>query len=97
MIKRIISYFKAAPPTIVYSSIVPSGLIAHTEKGYFYVKGKKRFKFVSERAMKTWALPVINIKEEKMTGITIMGSLGLRDGTLAKDISDAIKSSISPS
>ena len=88
MIKKIISYFKEVPPTIVYSSIVPSGLIAHTEKGYFYVKGKKRFKFVSERAMNTWSLPVINIKEQYLAGITVMGSLGLRDGTLAKDISD---------
>ena len=67
---------------------VPSGLIAHTEKGYYYVKGKKRFKFVSERAMVTWGLPVITTLEEKLAGITIFGVLGLRDGTLAKDISD---------
>jgi hypothetical protein len=67
---------------------VPSGLIAQTEKGYYYIKGKKRFKLVSERAMQTWNLPVINTKEEKMAGIPVMGVLGLRDGTIAKDISD---------
>ena len=67
---------------------VPSGLIAHTEKGYYYIKGKKRFKFVSERAMITWGLPVITTLEEKLAGITIFGVLGLRDGTLVKDISD---------
>ena len=72
----------------VYNPIVPSGLIAHTEKGYFYIKGKKRFKFISERAMATWALPVIKTKEEKLTGFALMGTLGLRDGTVAKDISD---------
>jgi hypothetical protein len=73
---------------IKYSKIIPSGLIAYTEKGYFYVKGKKRFKFISERAMKTWSLPVIYIKETDLAGVTIMGTLGLRDGTLAKDVSD---------
>ena len=71
-----------------FSPNVPSGLIAHTEKGYFYIKGKKRFKFVSERAMVTWGLPVITTLEEKLAETTVFGVLGLRDGTLAKDISD---------
>ena len=75
-------------PNKIFSPLVPSGLIAHTEKGYFYIKGKKRFKFISERAMSTWLLPVIKTKEEKLAGIPSVGILGLRDGTLAKDISD---------
>lgn len=68
--------------------IPPSGLIAKTEKGYFYIKGKKKFKFISERAMKTWCLPIIETKEEKLAGFATAGVLGLRDGTVAKDISD---------
>jgi hypothetical protein len=72
-----------------FTPIVPSGLIALTEKGYFYIKGKKRFKFVSERAMSTWNLPIINTTEQKLAGITVMGTLGLRDGSLVKDISDS--------
>ena len=71
-----------------YSDLVPSGLIANTEKGYFYIKGKKRFKFVSERAMLSWNLSVINTIEEKMAGLLISGTLGFRDGSLIKDISD---------
>ena len=71
-----------------FNPIVPSGLIAKTENGYFYIKGKKRFKFVSERAMDTWHLPIIKTKEAMLAGITQMGILGLRDGTIAKDISD---------
>jgi hypothetical protein len=67
---------------------VPSGLIAQTEKGYFYIKGKKRFKFVSERAMSTWFLPIINTTEQKLAGFPQMGTLGLRDGSVVKDISD---------
>jgi len=79
---------KSKVENITFTPVIPSGLIGHTEKGYFYVKGKKRFRFVSERAMKTWNLPVIKTTEEKMTGLPIVGVLGLRDGTVAKDISD---------
>ena len=81
--------FKKEKPQVQYDPLVPSGLVAHTEKGYFYIKGKKRFKFISEKAMKTWSLPVIKTTETKLAGIVQMGTLGLRDGTVAKDISDS--------
>jgi len=81
--------FKKEKPQIQYNPLVPSGLVAHTEKGYFYIKGKKRFKFISQRAMLTWSLPVIKTTEAKLAGIVQMGTLGLRDGTVAKDISDS--------
>ena len=68
---------------------VPSGLIAHTEKGYYYIKGQKRFKFVSERAMETWCIPPIDTKESMLAGILIMGTIGLRDGTVVRNISDS--------
>jgi hypothetical protein len=70
------------------SHLVPSGLIAHTEKGYFYIKNKKKFKFVSDKAMKSWGLPVIETKESHLAAFTLFGTLGFRDGTLVKDISD---------
>jgi hypothetical protein len=68
---------------------VPSGLIAHTEKGYFYIKGKKRFRFVSERAMISWDLPVVQTIEATLLDVQISGMMGFRDGTLVKDISDS--------
>jgi hypothetical protein len=83
-----INPFKIKKPTKVYNPIVPSGLIAHTEKGYFYIKGKKRFKFISERAMITWCLPIIQTKELMLTNYIMSGVLGFRDGSLVKDISD---------
>jgi len=79
---------KKSKTTKSFNPIVPSGLIAQTEKGYFYIKGKKRFKFVSERAMSTWFLPIINTTEQKLAGFPQMGTLGLRDGSVVKDISD---------
>ena len=73
----------------VYDPVVPSGLIAHTEKGYFYVKGNKRFRFVSERAMNTWGLPIISTREVIMSKYPVNGVLGFRDGSVVKDISDS--------
>ena len=71
-----------------YNPLVPSGLIAHTEKGYFYIKGLKKFKFISERAMLSWNLAVIPTSDDKLSGFKLYGTLGFRDGTLIKDISD---------
>ena len=82
------SLFKKQSPQKTYNPLVPSGLIAHTDKGYFYIKGTKKFKFVSERAMNTWRLPVIKTKDEKLSKLVLAGTLGFRDGTLIKDISD---------
>lgn len=72
----------------MFTPVVPSGLIAETEAGYFYIKGKKRFKFVSDRAKDSWSLPIIKTKESIISSCTISGTLGFRDGTLVKDISD---------
>ncbi len=83
-----ISLFKKKQTNNTYTPIVPSGLIAHTEKGYFYVKGKKRFKFISNRAMDSWNLLVIDTKELMMAEYPISGVVGFRDGSLLKDISD---------
>ena len=71
-----------------YNPKVPSGLIAYTEKGYFYIKGNKRFKFISDRAMKSWHLPIIKTSEAMLVSHSNAGVLGFRDGTLVKDISD---------
>lgn len=71
-----------------YNPVVPSGLIAHTEKGYFYIKGSKRFKFVSDRAMLSWELPIVETIEAIMIQFALNGLLGFRDGSLVKDVSD---------
>ena len=79
---------KQIPQNKSFTPNVPSGLIAHTEKGYYYIKGKKRFKFVSERAMETWCILPVDTKESILAGIQVMGTIGLRDGTIVRDISD---------
>ena len=71
-----------------YFPVVPSGLIAKTESGHFYIKGNKKFKFISERARDSWHLPIIKTKDSVMSDYKMSGILGFRDGTLVKDISD---------
>ena len=70
-----------------YSPRVPSGMIAHTEKGYFYVKGDKRFKFISDRARASWSLREVKTTESAMSDIKLAGIIGFRDGSLIRDIS----------
>ena len=72
---------------INYSPRVPSGMIAKTEKGFFYVKGEKRFKFISDRAMRSWNLRIVETTEVAMSHTKIVGIVGFRDGTLIRDIS----------
>lgn len=75
--------------TEVVSTYVPGGLIAKTEKGFFYIKGLKRFKFISDRAVESWNLKIVNTKEMYLQNIPVCGNLGFRDGTLIKDISNS--------
>jgi len=80
--------FQKSLPSKNYNPFVPSGLIAHTDKGYFYIKGNKKFKFVSERAMLSWSLPIVKTNDNMLSKLMTAGTLGFRDGTLVKDISD---------
>ena len=76
---------KRSNPTSPY---VPSGLIAKTEKGYFYVKGSKRFKFISDRAVKSWGLKIVHTTEIDLKKTEVCGNIGFRDGSLIRDISN---------
>lgn len=71
-----------------HNPLVPSGLIANTESGYFYIKSGKKFKFISERAMRSWNLKIISTKDYVISSYKVGGILGFRDGTLVQDISD---------
>jgi hypothetical protein len=79
---------KSNPQTHNFTPTVPSGLIALTEKGDYYVKGMKRFKFISERARDSWGLTIVTTSEAAMFNHAISGVIGFRDGTLVKDLSD---------
>jgi len=85
----ILNKFKKQQPQVLkISKQIPSGLIAQTDQGYFYIKGQKKFKFVSDNAMRSWNLPVIKTTSDILNKYVSAGILGYRDGTLVKDISD---------
>lgn len=53
----------------------------------WYVKGSKRFKIFSDRAVKSWNFPLIlNINPTAVGDIEYGGVIGFRDGSLIKDI-----------
>jgi hypothetical protein len=82
------AFQKKSAKQIKDASFIPSGLIGLNAGNFYYVKGNKRFKFVSERAMKSWCLPVLKIDAAFLNKLTSGGTLGFRDGSLVKDISD---------
>lgn len=73
-----------------YNPRVPSGMVAKTEKGYFYVKGDKRFRFISDRARESWNLKIVETTELAMTDCKVSGMIGFRDGTMIRDISTGL-------
>ena len=82
------AFQKKSQKIIKDAPFVPSGLIGLNAGSFYYVKGNKRFKFVSERAMRSWNLPVLKIDATFLNKLTSGGTLGFRDGSLVKDISD---------
>jgi len=79
---------KKSQKLIKDAPFVPSGLIGLNAGSFYYVKGNKRFKFVSEKAMRSWKLPILKIDATFLNKLTPGGTLGFRDGSLVKDISD---------
>lgn len=61
-------------------------MIARTEKGDFYVKGEKRFRFISDRARDSWKLHIVLTSESAMSDCKVVGIVGFRDGTLIRDV-----------
>ena len=86
---NILKAFRKKPIKITKDApFVPSGLIGSNAGNFYYVKGNKRFKFVSERAMKSWCLPVLNVDAKFLNSLSSGGILGFRDGTLVENVAD---------
>ena len=67
---------------------LPSGLAVKTETGTYWIKDSKRFKLISDRAAKSWAFTTVLATEQAIASMKVVGKLGVRDGTLIKNISD---------
>lgn len=66
----------------------PSGIAVKTDKATYWIKDGKRYKLISNRAEKSWSFTTVKAAESALSNIKLVGSLGFRDGTLIKDISN---------
>jgi hypothetical protein len=67
----------------------PSGLAVRTERGVFFIKGKTRFRFYSDRVVESWGLPVIEATHSAIKHLQPSPApLGFRDGTLINNVAD---------
>jgi len=55
---------------------------------FYYVKGSSLYKFVSERAAKSWSVPIAQGRSINISNYKINALMGFRDGTLIQNISD---------
>jgi len=74
--------------TITNPTLIPSGLAVKTDKATYWVKDGKRYKLISDRAVKSWCFTTVKATEEAVAGMKLVGKLGFRDGTLIKNIAD---------
>lgn len=82
--------FKSTQTALVSSpTAIPSGLAVKTNSGVYWVKDNKRFKIISDRAVKSWSFTTVNATDEAVSAIKIAGKLGFRDGSLIKNIADS--------
>jgi hypothetical protein len=79
---------KKRQQTIIDPVIIPSGLAVKTDKGIYWIKDNKRFKLISDRAVKSWCFTTVLATEQAVSSMKVVGKLGFRDGTLIKNISD---------
>lgn len=66
----------------------PSGIAVKTEKATYWIKDGKRFRVVSDRAVKSWSFTTAHATEKALSNMKVAGTLGFRDGTLIKNIAD---------
>ena len=78
----------AKPALIEAPTDFPTGLAVSTDKGVYFIKGKTRFKFVSERAYQSWKITTVNATFAAIKHLVNGGGLGFRDGTLLKNVAD---------
>lgn len=85
--------FRLEPTTVLtrpeYKINYPDGVAVETEKDIYYIKGGKRYRFVSGRAVNSWHLVPLVGSERSVAHIPYGGVVGFRDGTLLRDISNA--------
>jgi hypothetical protein len=66
----------------------PNGFALSDDKNKYFIKNGKRYKLFSDRAAQSWGFKYVLVTQNAYKNIPLGGTLGFRDGTVIKDISD---------
>lgn len=66
----------------------PSGIAVFDGTNTYFIKNNKKYRIVSERALKSWGFNVWYGSPESLSKTPLGGILGFRDGSVIKDISN---------
>ena len=74
------------PPLVPLS--YPSGVAVFDGTNTYFIKNNKKYRIVSERALKSWGFSVWYGSPESLSKTPLGGILGFRDGSVIKDVSN---------
>lgn len=86
MFKKKIQQTKINPPLVPLQ--YPSGIAVFDGTNTYFIKNSKKYRIVSDRAVKSWGFNVWYGSPESLSKTPLGGILGFRDGTVIKDISN---------
>lgn len=68
--------------------LYPSGVAVFDGTNTYFIKNNKKYRIVSERALKSWGFSVWYGSPESLAKTPLGGILGFRDGSVIKDVSN---------
>ncbi len=74
------------PPLV--PTAYPSGVAVFDGVNTYFIKNNKKYRIISERAVKSWGFKVWYGSPESLSKIVLGGILAFRDGSVIKDVSN---------
>lgn len=78
---------KAITPPLVPTQY-PSGVAVFDGINTYFIKNNKKYRIISDRAVKSWGFKVWYGSPESLSKIVLGGILAFRDGSVIKDVSN---------
>lgn len=80
---------KSQKPLPTKQTDYPSGTYIHTEAGYFFITGSKRYRLISKRILDSWVPHrVVETTEAAVQHYRIAAKMGFRSGSLIHNLAD---------
>jgi len=74
------------PPLV--PTAYPSGVAVFDGTNTYFIKNNKKYRIISDRAVKSWGFKVWYGSPESLSKIVLGGILAFRDGSVIKDVSN---------